>query len=348
MAEIGFPAIANDVRKVVGPRHLIPWTPRTSWDGWFAIAIFPAGSEIRWLKAHFYYWARGKGRYPLAAVEGFGDSSEMMIAWATAESVEVLSSGVGGEAVESSESPLWVRMDDLFLLEGAAPRYGAKYSLPDARAEATFSFEAGWPLWWSRFGRLLTYAGQHSSVAVDLECERLESHLEGFGVLEHVTGASVPFDFTRSLGLGYHWDVLAFHTPGSPFDSAAGLSIIRRGKTVVRLKAAASLPGGRPEAMYGLSVRYLEQGRGAGSGGEKIAVPLRWEGVMRNRAGTFSYTATATTPVAAVIPGGGMLGFEFDGEWVSRAAPVERFSGTGFTEYGDFSGRRSSQHQTAE
>ncbi|MHB8896474.1 MAG: hypothetical protein ACYC99_15025, partial [Candidatus Geothermincolia bacterium] len=55
------------------------------------------------------------------------------------------------------------------------------------------------------------------------------------------------------------------------------------------------------------------------------------------RSGTFRYTAKAATPVAKVIPGGGMLGFDFEGRWTSAGSRPAMLSGYGFNEYGDFS-----------
>lgn len=339
MVEFGLPVMQSDVNKPVRPEHLVPRAPRSSWDGWFAIAIFPDDSPVRWLKAHLFRRACRPGWHPLAAIEGLDERSEMLIAWAGAEGVEVLERGVEGETPEASSSPLRVSLEGRFLLEGTAPRYSMAFSMPGGQAGARFSFEAGWPIWWSRFGRALGYVGQHCATSVSLDHEASEKKLEGFGVMEHVCGISLPFDFTRLLPFHYHWDVLAFHTPGSPFDSAAGLSIGRRGETILRLKAAARLPGGRPEAMRGLSVRYLELSRTKNSHGAEIVVPVRWEGAMRGREGEFRYTAGSSTPVAPILPGGGMLGFDFEGEWVSPVTGVEAWRGTGFTEYGDFSGR---------
>lgn len=67
--------------------------------------------------------------------------------------------------------------------------------------------------------------------------------------------------------------------------------------------------------------------------------PLRWEGTLRSRDGIFRYRASAATPVAGNIPGGGMLGFDFEGDWRRPGYASSRWQGTGFTEYGDFSGR---------
>jgi len=336
---IRFPVNSRDVSKRVEPKHLVPWVPRASWDGWFGIGIFPPGAPLRWVKAHFFHRACAPGKHPLAAVEGLDAESELALVWATPDEVVQLRGETGSERPVSSPSPFRVSMEDRFLLEGAAPRYSLAVKLAEHQAEARFAFETGWPIWWSRWGRLLAYAGQHAAAHLSLTHLGREQSLQGFGVLEHVCGISLPFDFTRRLPLHYHWDVLAFHTPGSPFDSAAGLSLGRQGQTLFPLRAAARLPGRSAEAMQGLVVRYLETSRTEGPAGEARMLPLRWEGTLRSRAGTFRYWAAAATPVVGNIPGGGMLGFDFEGEWSRPGSGTRRWQGTGFTEYGDFSGR---------
>lgn len=358
MSGFAFPIHQKDVTKTVKPKHLVPWAPRASWDGWFAICIFPPDSGMRWLKAHLYRCICKPGRRPLAAVEGFGDRSEMLITWGTEEGVEVHSFEVDAGGIVASSSPLRVELWDHFLLEGDAPNYIMSFKLPDGKTEARFTFETGWPIWWSRWGRILNYVGQHAAVRSTLiregkdemqagiEESRLEGEREGFGVMEHVCGVSLPFDFTRVLPVHYHWDVLAFHTSGSPFDSAAGLSIGRKGKNRVELRAAAQLPGCLPEAMKGLRPRYIEVNRETSKDGQERMIPVRWEGVLSSRSGRFRYEAHASTPVAAIIPGGGMLGFDFEGEWrpsnrgrkASGDTKATTWRGTGFSEYGDFSG----------
>jgi len=347
MPGFAFPVNQKDVTKVVKPEHLVPWAPRASWDGWFAIAIFPQGSGIRWLKAHLYRCVCKPGRKPLAAVEGFGDRSEMLITWGTERTVEVHSFEVDAEGIEALSSPLRIELRDRFLLEGDAPSYTLFFKLPDEKTEARFTFEAGWPIWWSRWGKILNYVGQHSHVRAALTHRGdpgMKAEQEGFGVMEHVCGISLPFDFTRVLPLHFHWDVLAFHTPGSPFDSAAGLSIGRKGENLIELRAAAQLPGQSPQAMRGLRPCYLEVTRETDEEGRERMIPVRWEGILGNRSGRFHYEARASTPVAPILPGGGFLGFEFEGEWrpsnAGGQAPMdagrETWKGTGFSEYGDF------------
>jgi len=274
----------------------------------------------------------------LAAVEGFRDRSEMLVAWADADHVNVLQRDVETGNPEARPAPLRVERKGMFLLEGEAPCYTMDFSIPGESIRARFAFETGWPIWWSRWGRLLSYAGQHASVRAVLSGVESGMEMKGLGVMEHVCGISLPFDFTRMLPFHYHWDVLAFHTPGSPTDSAAGLSIGRGGETLLQLRAAARLPGRSVEAMQGLRVRYLETAVLKEGQGEDTMVPVRWEGELCSAGGLFRYEAQAATPLAGIIPGGGMLGFDFSGTWTSSRGGREQWEGTGFCEYGDFSG----------
>jgi hypothetical protein len=263
----------------------------------------------------------------------------MLITWATADKVQVLQRAVDIETLTGSLSSLQVSLEGRFMFEGDAPDYTMVFNMPEEQADARFSFETGWPIWWSRWGRLLHYTGQHSSVKAVVRHRGVTHDTNGLGVMEHVCGISLPFDFTRFLSLHYHWDVLAFHPSHSPFDSAAGLSIGKRGETLLQLRAAAKLPGRDPEAMRGLSVRYLEVSNGEDAEGNPFMIPVRWEGVLRGRKDVLRYQAASRTPVAELIPSGGMLGFDFEGEWTSPGEGIKTCKGTGFSEYGDFSGR---------
>jgi len=341
MPLLRLPPNPRDVRKEVEPQHLVPHAPRAAWDGWFAIAILPRGCDVRWIKAHFYHSACRQGSTPFAAVEGFGGKTEAMVCWGGPAGVSVFRKELGDDAAPSgTRFPLRVECPGLFRLDGASPRYEMRFSLPGEPVRARFEFEVGWPIWWSRWGRLLTYAGQHASVRTALVRRGAgeDEVREGLGVMEHVSGAALPFDFTRRLPFHYHWDVLAFHTPGSPADAAAGLSFGRGGETWIALRAAARLPGRAPEPMQGLRVRYLQTSLVQDEQGREVMVPLRWEGSMRSASGRFRYEAVSATPLATILPGGGMIGFDFQGEWTSAASGPRSWEGTGFCEIGDFSG----------
>ncbi len=337
MREITIPSLGGSVRRVPGAAHLVPRRGAT-WDGWFAIAIFPAGSPLRWAKGHFFRGGGPGGWQPLSAVESLVES-EVMLAWASGDEVEMASCKVDAGPLEASAESLRVSLPGRFALTGSRPRYNMSFSLPESRSGASFDFQAAWPVWWARQGHFLSYVGQHSSVRLTLWQGEEEATHTGFGVIEHVSGTSLPFDFTRRFPFGYHWDVLAFHTPGNRAESAAGLSISLKGQPFLRMKAAARLPGHHEVPMRGLSVRYLEFSTGIGADGREFVIPASWEGVMNDRRGEFRYVARAATPVAAVLPSGGFLGFEFEGAYHHPYRGSSSWSGTGFTEYADFSGR---------
>ena len=90
--------------------------------------------------------------------------------------------------------------------------------------------------------------------------------------------------------------------------------------------------------MRGLRVRYLRLEEGVDREGARIAVPMRWEGSMRNRSGELRYEAWANTPSAPLVSDGGFQGFEFEGEWKPKKGAVELIKGVGFSEFADFGG----------
>ncbi len=334
---ISFPIAQSTVSKRVLPKHLLPMTPRAAWDGWFAIAIFPPDSPIRWLKAHLFHRACGPGMHPVASFEGMDAHSEMLLTWAGEKDVQIRQNDIDASALKHAENPLCVELPERFSLRGDHPDYSMEFSLSD-QARAEFHFQAHWPIWWSKWGRLLQYAGRHCGVDVKFDVDGKPMKLRGMGVMEHVCGLALPFDITKVSPIHFHWDVLCFDPAGAPAESAAGLSIGRNGKTLVELRAAACFPGGSARAVRGLRVRYLEIAMKSTDQGD-IAVPLRWEGAMRGRNGLFRYEAGAATPPAALIPGGAMMGFDFEGELTRPDGSTLPLTGVGFNEYGDFAGQ---------
>lgn len=307
---------------------------RPAWQAWFGIVIFGPGSPLRWAKVHFFKWNGGRG-FPLAAVEGFTGSTEAMVALGRPDHVEVVRSFSNSGRLEIT--PSRISQGDIFSLKRPDGRKcEMELLLEEGNAQASLCFEPGWPIRWARFGSILTYTGFHSLVtaSLSLDGELIES--DGFGILEHVTGAKLPFDFTRVLPASFHWDVVVF--PGDSLESSAMLSLGLGMRKLKKFKGRAMLPGGRPSSMARGSVDYLETRGEQGPHGEPYAFPTVWRSGFRAGGQQFSFTAGANTPPAPVIPGGAMMGFDFEGEVEKdgRARPV---SGWGFTEYGDFSGR---------
>lgn len=318
-------------------KYFLPYRPTSGWDAWFAIAVFPSHSPARWCKAHFYRrWSDAPpASYPLSLLEGMGERSEVMIATATSESVKVTFEPATELAPAVCPLPLAISFEDQFSLKAGEAGYAASFAAPGTERSLEFSLEAGWPVYWSRFGRHLQYVGVHSAASVGVE----KATLSGLGVVEHVTGLSAPFDFRRVLPVSFHWDVLAFDRALTHTDSAAGLSIGFGGNTAIPLKAAARVPGDDPRTMRGLYVKYLEAETRRDESGRQHVVPLKWEGMIRSSRGTLRYLATAATPAAFVLPGGGMMGFDFEARWTGRGSNRKTLGGTGFTEYGGFTSR---------
>lgn len=320
----------------LNPIHLASWMPKSSWDGWFGIAVFPPTSPLRWLKAHFFHRHCAPGKHPLASFEGMDRTSEALIVWATTESITVHKQDLEIGLLQSSPVPLKVEFPGHFSFKGEAPDYWMEIRIPDDQVSIRFEFRAGWPIWWSRWGRFLHYIGQHSSVSVELVEKSQCRRLEGLGVVEHVCGMSTPFVTNKITPIHWHWDVLSFGT--SPLDSGAGLSLGIRGRTFLPLRAAARIPGHEVMDMRGLRVRYNELAMVEGPERRPVVVSVRWEGLMKSREGVLHYRATAKTPTAFLIPDGGMLGFDLEGEWRGTGGSVVSLTGSGFTEYADFSG----------
>lgn len=333
---LAFPARQSQVTKEVRPRHLLPWAPRAAWDGWFAIAVFPPDAPWRWLKAHLFHRACRPGRHPLAVFEGMDAASELTIMYADSHGATILRRDLDLTGLRSVAAPFLVEAPDRFRFGGEAPHYTMDFYLSEENARAAFHFTTGWPIWWSRWGRMLHYAGQHARVEADFEHAGRRFSGVGLGVMEHVCGAAMPVDVTRLAPLHWHWDVLSFAAPVDPFASAAGLALGMGGHTRVRLRASLRLPDEKQRAMRGLHIRYRELSEEPGPDGRPIAVPQTWEGVMTDRHGEFHYQARRATPVAKVVPGGGFLGFDFTAEWRPRSGATRPLSGAGFCEYGDF------------
>lgn len=338
MTEFYFPVNQKFVNLKPSLGDLVSFKPHSSWDGWFAIAIFPQGNELLWLKAHLFMRSCGKRMHPVASFEGMDRHSELMISYAGTEALHVETRQIDTETLFSNETPFKVELGGIFKFQGAEDKYSMHFKMPGTGTVARFDFIPGWPVWWSKWGSLLHYIGQHSQVSASVQGKDINAGLKGFGVVEHVCGFSLPFDITKVMPVNYHWDVLAFHTPDAPFDSAAGLLLGYKSKVFIGLRSAAKFPGKSVKAMKGLHVTYLEIAEDDDGNGKKISRPLRWQGKMESKEGVFNYIARSSTPLAKIIPGGGMQGFIFEGELKTKTGASRNFTGTGFSEYGNFAG----------
>ncbi|MHB8894554.1 MAG: hypothetical protein ACYC99_05150 [Candidatus Geothermincolia bacterium] len=306
---------------------------RPIWQAWFGIMIFPPDAPLRWAKVHLYKWNRGTGT-SLAALENFGDRTEAMVMLGWPDRVELARTFEDAGALDLS--PSQVTQGDRFSLERVGSECEMKLQLPDGVA-ASLTFAPGWQINWMRAGGLLTYAGFHSKVKASLSINGRNVEAEGFGILERASGSKLPWDFTRILPINFHWDVAVID--GETLDSSALITIGLGGRKLYRFKGKATLPGEARAAALGGALEYLDMREERNADGEVFAFPERWRSGLRTLSTRFDYVAKSNTPPAAILPGGGMMGFDFEGT-VSGSGWAKPVSGYGFTEYGDFSGRQ--------
>jgi len=259
------------------------------------IGVFPAESSLRWMKVQLY---SGATRHSLAAVEGMDRSPQRLVVAASKDEVFRSDQTMGFTAADDE----WdVRADDLRWA-------GYPHStLTCSRPEIRISANARDAFAWISLPRTLTYWTAFGTMGVESEW----GNAEGSALIEHAWGRDSRFNVARTMPRRWHWDVLRFDD-GS---TCAGLSLFG----VAAARSGGRTPGTRFSKGLGLRVRVLDRDAGG--------ISSRWKGRLHLRSGSVTYEARAATPVSHEIPGGGFLGFEFEGSCAGRAV-----SGTGFTE----------------
>jgi len=196
--------------------------------------------------------------------------------------------------------------------KGDWPRLELVCEEPRLRAE-TESLNV---LLWGSFPKILTYWSAFGG----LTWMQNGKTLKGVSVTEHAFGGDSRLDLARLAPPRWHWDVLTFDD-GS---ACAGLSATVLGRELP-IRSGGSAPGMPFSAGRGLQTKVLDWERDAGRN-----VPRRWTGRLALGERSFHYEAIRSTPVAPVVPGGGFLGFDFEGRF-EDGGPGH--TGTGFTEY---------------
>ena len=280
---------------IVGRPHLARRSPPAAWEAYFLIGVFPAESSLRWWKVQLY---SGAARHSLAAIEGMDRSPQRLIVAASKEEVFRDERQVAFSAADDG----WdVRAGDLHWSGYPNSTLTSMVPLLDARVEAHDAFA------WISLSRALSYWTAFGSLTVESEWDSAE----GAALVEHAWGADSRVDVSRFGPRRWQWDVLRFDD-GS---TCAGLSVY--GMPAARSGGRA--PGADFSTGLGLRVRVMAR--------DGDGIPSRWQGRLHLRSGTVKYEARASTPVAREVPGGGFLGFEFEGSHAGRAV-----TGTGFTE----------------
>jgi len=128
-------------------------------------------------------------------------------------------------------------------------------------------------------------------------------------VIEHAWGGETRVDVAALAPRRWQWDVL--HLGADRF--FAGLALHGFGA-----HGAARIEEGRGISRVNrLRIVRHEPGK-------------TWSGVLVTRSGTLRYDARAATPVVPEVPGGGFVGFEWDGTLRGK-----HVSGAGFSEFRD-------------
>jgi hypothetical protein len=160
---------------------------------------------------------------------------------------------------------------------------------------------------WCRVPHVLSYWSATGRARVTIDGETRDA----FGVLEHAWGGETRVDVAALAPRRWQWDVvhLGSHVVGDRF--FAGLALHGFGAHgTARIE-----DGGGLSRVNRLRIEMKEPGK-------------KWSGVLVTRSGTLRYDARAATPVLPEVPGGGFLGFTWDG-----TLRGERVSGAGFSEF---------------
>jgi hypothetical protein len=280
--------------------------PPAAWEAYLLIGIFPAGSVHAWTKAHVFVGRARAGRHCLSAVEALDGPGEAVVLSANATRVDKHAWSVDDGSCERARGAWHVEAPGIAW--DGFPASVLAVSEP-ARIEARV--EAGSGAWWARLPRVLSYFTAFGQVT----WSDASGESRGVALLERAWGADVPVDVAKLAPKRWQWDVLV----GDDGAVHAGLWVGGVGlRTMARVRAGDEVSTGRSVRVKVRSWRQ-ELGR---------RVPVAWDGEMRTRAGVLRYEARASTPVAAMVPGGGFVGTRWEGEWEGRSV-----RGTGFSEY---------------
>jgi hypothetical protein len=221
-------------------------------------------------------------RHCFSAIEGMdGPGARMLILEGTA----------AGIAQQEARFDELVRAEEGWNLSAPDLRWEGTLESMDLQARGVSARIRCAPdiLWWLRWGHKLAYWTAFGTLEWNGK--------KGVALVEQAWGAATRIDLVRRAPR-WHWDVLAFDD-GSV---CAGLW-----SALGPLRSGGRLPGQKFRRGRGLSVRPIDD--------------KRWHGKLRLGKQRFEYEARAATPLSPTVPGGGMMGFTFDG-------------GTGFTEFG--------------
>jgi hypothetical protein len=272
-----------------------------SWEGWFAIAIGAPGSAVRWTKTHVFRDDRSASGSPISALEGLDAEGEI----------------VTFAAIESRVVTMHVPLERAAIAASAAALVEVTGARARVRREGVVELDVELHdrMDWVRIPKMLRYVGACGLASGTITIDGARHALHGAGVVEHAFGAHVPFDPLRFVRGPWHWDVLSID---EGVTVAAALWITAPGLGMRGVRATGRLPGGAASVRAHAIERASE---------------ARWRARLRDGDVELEYEAVASTERANVVPGGGFVGFDFEGTLRGRGARrVVR--GRGFAEMG--------------
>lgn len=302
----------------------LPQIPRAKWDGWFVIGIFPQESEINFLKIQIYHAKLHKNEHSLASVEGMQDSEAVFMA-GTKKMNFVHSARFSSNDFFSTQNPFSVCASDFKITRG-----NAEVKSKEASCELGFSMNYRLP--WLTLSKILTYVGYHGCMDAEVTIDGKKIKAKGLGILEHAYGWALKWVNPRAFLRGFwHWDVLSFwQNDGAQLeDGAAALCLSPFGGKNFPLRGFGKFPREESQNLNGLAVEYIETNKSSSG----LLYPKCWHGTVKSKDGTLHYEAHASNEPISGIPGGGFMGFQYEGQYKKRGGASTHLSGSGFTEF---------------
>ena len=301
----------------------LPQVPRAKWDGWFVIGIFPPESEINFLKIQIYHAKLHKNEHSLASVEGMQDSEAVIMA-GTRKNNFLHSVRFSSNDFSEKHDPFNVSAGDFKITLGTA-------EVKSKNISCQLGYSMNYRLPWLTLNKILTYVGYHGCMDAEVTLDGKKIKSKGLGILEHAFGWALKWLSPRAFLRGFwHWDVLSFcGNDGAQLeDGVAALCLSPFGGKNLPLRGFGKFPGENAQNLSGLTVSYLEK-----TGDGLLISPKHWRGTVKSKDGLFHYEAKASTEPVSGIPGGGFMGFTYEGEYKKRGGTSTLLSGSGFTEF---------------
>ena len=225
-----------------------------------------------------------KGRHCFSAIEGMdGPGASMLVLQGSANGIAQHEQRF--DELQRSEEGWNVAAPGL-RWEGSLDGMDLRIDAPNVNAHIRSEPDV---LWWARFGHRLAYWTAFGTLEWNGR--------KGAALVEQAYGAATRVNLVRHAPR-WHWDVLAFDDGSTCAGLWSGVGPLRSG---------GRMPGQPFHRGRGLSYKPIDD--------------TSWKGKIRLGKHHVEYEARAATPLAPTVPGGGMIGFTFDG-------------GTGFAEFG--------------